>query len=199
MQGEAAPAAADLQDVVLGAKAKLVANVLQLGLLCFGEVVAAFRPARARIRQGLVEEEPEEFVAEVVGRLNVALAAGHGVDPQPVAPGVQQARDETGVRVQPQPRAVAQHLLQQGREVVAGPLAGHVGLTSAGRSAQQHPGKEARVVNAHENPAPSIARAEVAPRPVGEFDPQRAAGPLTEAAEDDDAGRSVDEVGHLKR
>ena len=69
-QREAAPAATDLEHVVAGSQAQLLADCAQLALLRLLERVALL-PERAGVGHRVVEEEPVEVVAEVVVVLDV--------------------------------------------------------------------------------------------------------------------------------
>ena len=139
-QREAAPAAADLEHVVAGAQAQLVADRAQLPLLCLLERVALL-PERAGVGHRLVEEEPVEVVAEVVVVLDVR-------------PGLAQAlpRGEVGaVAVEPrEPRAgapgleVAHDERDQAGQVVGVPVAGGVGLAEAEARASARAGGRRR-------------------------------------------------------
>ena len=91
---EAAPAAADLEDVVARAEAKLVADPAELPQLCLLQGVALLLEDRAGVRHRLVEKEAEELVAEVVVVLDVAACE------QRVLP-VVQARARLGEALQP--------------------------------------------------------------------------------------------------
>ena len=84
MQGKAAPAGADLEHVVRRAELELATDEVELGARSVGEGHVRALEQRARVHHGLVEHQPEEIVAEIVVRGDVAPAAGPGVAVQPV-------------------------------------------------------------------------------------------------------------------
>ena len=73
--GEAPPAAADLEDAVVGAEPELLAHLPQLPELRLLERLVRTLEDGAGVRHRLVEEEGEEVVAEVVVVLDVAPGA----------------------------------------------------------------------------------------------------------------------------
>ena len=75
VHGEAAPAGADLQHVVVGFQSELAADPLELGLLGRGEVLARLGEHGAGVGQRRVEERAEEVVAQVVVGGDVAACA----------------------------------------------------------------------------------------------------------------------------
>src|SRR5215203_2585389 len=75
MDGEAAPAGADLEDVVARAELELLAHHLELGERGLLERGVAVLEDAARVHQRGVEHEREQLVAEVVVRGDVLAAA----------------------------------------------------------------------------------------------------------------------------
>ncbi len=72
MDGERAPAAADLDEMVVGAQLELAADPVELRELGLVQRHPRLLEQRARVGHRLVEEEPEHVVAEVVVRRDVA-------------------------------------------------------------------------------------------------------------------------------
>ncbi len=75
VDGEGAPAAADVQDALARLQGELGADELALGELGLFQGLSAARPDRARVRHRLVQEQREELVGEVVVVRDRALVA----------------------------------------------------------------------------------------------------------------------------
>ena len=121
-QRERAPAAADLEHVVVGAELELLADPSQLAPLRVGERLAVVLEYRARVRHRLVEEEREEVVAEVVVRLDVPPCgeqARAAVDSRPRFGEATPPRVPLGAGA-----GVAQEQLEERDELVGAPLTG---------------------------------------------------------------------------
>ena len=74
-EGERAPAAADLEQVVVRAEVELLADAAELAALRVGERLVGLVEDGARVRHRLVEHQLEEIVAEVVVVPNVPAGA----------------------------------------------------------------------------------------------------------------------------
>ncbi|MNZ41380.1 hypothetical protein D3C78_589280 [compost metagenome] len=84
VQRHAAPAGADLQQVVGGLEVELLADALQLVELRLLEAVGRIEEHRRRVHHGRVEEGLEQLVAEIVVGGDVLLRAGPRVAIEPV-------------------------------------------------------------------------------------------------------------------
>ena len=76
VQREAAPARADLEDVLAAGQARVLGDDPVLVALRVGERLVGRREDRARVGHRLVEEQPVEVVAEVVVGGDVAARSG---------------------------------------------------------------------------------------------------------------------------
>jgi hypothetical protein len=86
VERETAPAAADLEHVVVRPDAELLAEPPVLRLLGIRQRLAGMLEVRARVGQRLVEEEPEELVAEVVVVMDVLAGPAQAVRPRQMRP-----------------------------------------------------------------------------------------------------------------
>ena len=82
MDREPTPARADLEQVVAGLQIQLPAQAIELCELRLFQGSVVPIEERARVHHGLVEEEPEEVVREVVVVRDVAATAGARVAPR---------------------------------------------------------------------------------------------------------------------
>src|SRR5205085_7382921 len=121
---EAPSPAADLEDVVAGPEAEVLADAPQLPHLRLLQRIA-LRPDRARVGHGLVEEEPVQVVAEVVVVADVAAGPVEALARRDVRPCALEPREQ---RVAPPALDGADHQLEEERQVVAAPLARDVPL-----------------------------------------------------------------------
>ena len=81
--GEAAPAAADLQHVIGRLRVQRPADAIDLLRLRLLERVSGRCEVAARVHQQIgVEKEPEELVAEIVVPMDMPAAAGEGIVPE---------------------------------------------------------------------------------------------------------------------
>ena len=145
---EAAPAAADLQHVIVRTERQLVADCPQLVDLRRLERVVRGLEHRAGVHQSRVEKQPEELVAQVVVFVNVAAAARRRV----VAPAVRQALERARNprrhrRQRPDDVAVGEHEADEADEVRRRPVPIHVGIAKADLATGDHPPEEAAVVD----------------------------------------------------
>ena len=150
VDGEGAPARADLEQVVLGTEPEHAAEPVDLGdaRLLQGGVGALEDPAG--VGHGGVEHELEEVVAQVVVVGDVAAAAG----PRVAAEGVPDGVDRASQGGQPSLQAVhgghvSRHQADHRGEVGGVPLAGGVGLRGPQRAAGGDPSPEGRVAHHH--------------------------------------------------
>ena len=144
---ERAPAAADLEHVVVGAELELVADHAQLAPLRVGERLAVALEHRARVRHRVVEEEREEVVAEVVV---VADVPSRGEEPGAAVEARPRVREAAQVRVAcGAALGVPRQQLEQRRQVVGTPLAGLVRLAEPEPRPRREPAEEPRVVDRH--------------------------------------------------
>ena len=186
VDGEAPPAAADLDHVVARAESELAADAIELLDRRFAEVAGRSGEDPRRVGHGLVEEEREECVAEVVMGAGVSAAAGAAVPVQAVPEPFEGAgyRRETGLH----PVQVAGIAKQEGEErgeVVAVPLPFHVGARRADPAA----GQDAAVDAGRAHPEPDVRRRAAVfivragpPDAPGVLDLQDAAGDRREPA-----------------
>ena len=79
VQREAAPAGADLEQVVRRLELELAADEIEPRDLRVVQRLPRMLERRGRVHHRLVEEQPEEIVAEVVVRGDVAARAGAAV------------------------------------------------------------------------------------------------------------------------
>ena len=137
VQGEAAPAGADLEHVVLRAEAELAADAVELARRRSFEGFVFGLEQRRGVHHVLVEEQPEQLIAEIVVRGDVAATATSRVAHQgaPAAHGPAAEAGESGfhgVEVV----AIAHEDAGQGDQIVAVPEAIHVGLAGADAAIQ---------------------------------------------------------------
>ena len=138
VDGEAAPASADLQQMILGPQAQLPAQELELGGGGDIERCRRLLVERARVHHALVEEEAEELVAEVVVRGDVAGAATARIAPPMVLPAIE-AGCEAALAVHGLLGAsTVRHESHQSDEVVAVPVAVDIALRRAQDAAEDH-------------------------------------------------------------
>ena len=137
MDGEPAPAGADLEQVIRRREVELAADALEFRDLCLVQRrVGAFENA-ARIRHRLVEEQCEQVVAEIVVRGDVAPAAVGTVAVQPVQHAAQRRRrDRRAAFHGLHDVAVGDEQADERSQVVAAPVAAHEGLAAADRTAE---------------------------------------------------------------
>ena len=166
VQGEAAPAAANLKQVVARMKFELATHAVELfdrGLL--QGCLRVFEDT-ARVHHGVVKKQFEHLVAEIVVLGNVLAAALQGVAPQCVPYLVDQRHESARSAVQSvEHLRIAQEQLCQACEVVTVPAPGHVALACA-KSATEgdvHPGsrvvdrqREVRFATAHPAEAATV-------------------------------------------
>ena len=89
MEGPAAPAGADFEDVVGGLEAEVATEGVVFLALGGFESEAGLRPLRGGIHHRRVEEEREEIVGEIVVFADVALRGSAGIGAQEMAEAVE--------------------------------------------------------------------------------------------------------------
>ena len=142
---EAAPAAADLEHVVVGAELQVRADPVELGALRLGERQLRRLEDRARVRHRLVEHQLEQLVAEVVVVGDVAPRAQQAVAAVQPRPGLEHP-PQRAVALRRR-LGVAQQQLEQPDEIVAVPLARRVRLAEPELAAGREPAEETGVVD----------------------------------------------------
>ena len=151
-QRERAPAAADLEDVVVRAELESLAHPAQLAPLSVRERLVVVLEDRARVGHGLVQEEREEVVAEVVVGLDVPARREQSraaVEPRP------RLREATPPGMALGARAgVAQEQLEQRHEIVRVPLARLERLAERELGASRDAVEQVPVVDPHERLRP---------------------------------------------
>ena len=157
LQGKPAPAAADLEHVVVRADGGAVDDGMDLVLLRCLQAVRGIEEQAARVAHGRVEEQPVEVVAQVVVGADVAPAAGRGV----VAAQVVEEVDRPAGQGRPQPAVVDRLLAQgeqaeQGHQVRAVPVAVRVRLTETDVRAEHGPLPETVAVHGHGHLRPGL-------------------------------------------
>ena len=185
---ERAPAAADLEHVVVRAELELVADHPQLAPLRVGERLAVALEHRARVRHRVVEEEREEVVAEVVVAADVPPRGeepGAAVEARPRMREAAQVRVAGGAAL-----GVSRQQLEQRRQVVGAPLAGLVRLAEPQPRPRREPAEEPRVVDRH---AHDGARPEAEHVPVRQPDLERPAFDAGEHALERAGGEPLDD------
>ena len=146
--GEAAPAAADLEDVVPRAQEGLLGQAAELVALRLREGLRLLREQRRGVGHGFVEEEGEEVVGEVVVVTDVPAAAAPGVGAKAMQPVVPQVQDLGEGRVEGKVKAVPEHELDELRQVLGAPVALHVGLPRPQVALEDEPSKEGVAMDA---------------------------------------------------
>ena len=139
MHRQPAPAAADLDQMIVRREPQAAADQIQFAPRRRLEGVPGVSPVRRRIHLVSRQEQREEVIAEIVVGRNVATAAGLGIAAQPV-PAPQRPGAEPG-----HPRlhavqylAVAHQRAHQAHQVIARPMPGHVGFARADTAARSH-------------------------------------------------------------
>ena len=189
--GQAAPAAADLEDVVRRLELELVDDEVELVELRLVERVLGRLEVGARVHPRLVEEEPVHVVAQVVVLRNVAPRPLHRVGSRVVRHRLRPGPDPVE-QAQPLLRRVdGRHVLRQHVEevgqVVGLELAGHVALAETDIRVLYDAPKHLEIKHPHTRVArrprpPRLARGDVggcavgALRSVGHDQPDRARG-----------------------
>ena len=131
VDGKASPPRADLQHVIVGSDSQLLDDHVVLADL--GRVeVRRVGPIRARVGEGLVQEEPEELIPQVVVGVDVALTAPLGIGTAPVLEEVHNRHGQTRRAVEVHARRIVKSLAEQRREIVGLPFTVHVRLADAG-------------------------------------------------------------------
>ena len=129
---EATPAGADFDRVVVRPQPQLVADAVQLAGRCGFQGVVVARIQRGGVHQVFGQEQPEEVVAQVVMRGDVAARAIAGIAAQCVPAAHRPPTDACGPALHRiQQVAVAYQQLHQADQVGAVPLAVHVRLRRA--------------------------------------------------------------------
>ena len=181
-----APAAADLEQVVVGPQAELVADATELPELRIRESLVLALEDGAGVRHRLVEHRREELVPEVVVVGDVAPRAAEAVPAVRSRPGLE---DPPDARV-PLGRGlgVDEEKLEERRQIVGRPLPGGVRLAQPELAAGGDPPEETAVVDREPD---GRARAEAAHRAVGELDLERPALEVRERALEDRDGHAL--------
>ena len=109
VQRQAAPAAADFEQVVRRLELELSADEIEPRELGFVQRLPRMLERRGRIHHRLVEEQPEEIVAEVVVRGDVAARAGAAVAAECVHDLSQRRREPRKPALQPVERVHVEH------------------------------------------------------------------------------------------
>jgi hypothetical protein len=162
VQCERSPAGPDLHEVVRRLELELAADHVELRLLRLAQRRLGCVEHRARVGHGLVEEEREQVVSQVVvgGRLDPR--AGARVAPRPRGQRVSQRRERSAQPVEPD--HLAPRDPHERDEVVAVPGAGGVRLAEPAAAATCHGAPERRVVHGDGRGELRTGRAERAPR-----------------------------------
>ena len=145
MQGHTAPAGADLEQVITRAQVELAADTVQLPPRRALQGFVVGREDRRGVHQVVVEEQAEKFVAEIVVRGDVASTAFARIPAQGV-----HGLHRPAAQLRPtalhavEQVAIAYQQADQADQVVAAPVALHVGLAGAdgtvGRGLPVEPG-----------------------------------------------------------
>ena len=151
--GERAPAAADLQHALAAAQLEQRRGAIELGLLRPLERVAVV-VKRRRIIHRLVEPGAEEFVAEIVVRRDIALAAAPRVVAQPVRQSIAHKAEPADGRRRGQSGFVLhvefEHLAELGRR----PVAVEITVGKAVIAVEQHAAQTAPAMRRHDRIRP---------------------------------------------
>ena len=139
---EAAPPAADLEQVVLGLELELVADAAVLVLLRLLERLLWPLEVGAGVGQRLVEEEAVEIVADVVVVVDVSLGPAETAVGREVGPEALERRNRGEWWARTGGLDVEDEEREEGDEVVRVPVTGGVGLAEAEPRAPCKPAEE---------------------------------------------------------
>ena len=157
----AAPAAPDLEQMIAGFQIEELAQALVLRALRVGERRRGRREDAARVRERFaIEEQLVERVAEIVVRVDVALAAGLRVRRAAMAQERWELREAGERRFEAVGAGAGHERADHGDEVIALPLARDERFAGAHLAAQQH-AEEQPVVTYQRARCGTRARAEL--------------------------------------
>ncbi|MNM74089.1 hypothetical protein D3C81_858390 [compost metagenome] len=146
IQRHAAPAGADLQQMVAGLQRELLTDPLQFVQLCLFEAVFRGQELRRRIHHGRVEKLLEQIVAKVVVRGDVLLRTLARVAVEPVQT-LHQRPAETGQTALHgiEHVEVADEHADHGRQIRRTPVAVDKGLAGANRTVPGNHAPDGRI------------------------------------------------------
>ncbi len=149
VNGESSPAGADLDDVAFGIQLKLLTDPIQFARGCDFEGFVGVGKNRRRVHHVGVKKQLEQIIAKVVVGGDITRAAAARIAAQRFQPAHQPTTE---------PRAAGFHAVEQtavshqnphqGNQIVAGPVAIHVGFRRAHRAVGGSRSIEADVVDA---------------------------------------------------
>ena len=190
MEGEAAPAGADLQHLIPGLQRQFAADALQLGGggLRQGHVRAL--EDRAGVHEGLVQPKAVEIIAQVVMGGDVTATTGAVVAAGAMQQGAQGRREpgDPPFHVHHR-RPVAQQQAYQAGQILAIPVTGHEGLAGADGAAKGQGRPEGGIAHLHLEER--LAGAKL-PLPVGLAHPELAGLEARQLVQDQPAGQGLE-------
>ena len=166
--GEAAPAAADLQDVLAVFDLRCIGDGRILGRLRVLQADIEAGKAGGGVGHAAVEPLGIEVVAKVVVLQNVAPRAAPGVRTQQVIEPGRRAVERGALQADLPVVEVDRSQTEEDRKVRRVALAGHVALGEAVAAAEQHAAEHALVVDDQLGVGPRLTAIEAAPAAVGQ-------------------------------
>lgn len=154
VEGKAAPAAADFEDLLAWLEFEFTAETVVFVFLGFGERLVLFGEECAGVSEGVVEPEGIELVGEVVVFADIAAGIGGGVAAAPMGEAIESLEDVEGKGSAPGAAGhtgdgfeVSDEGGDEAGEIRSGPIALHVGFAEADFALEEDASEEAGVVD----------------------------------------------------
>ena len=150
IDGQAAPAGAYLQQVILRSQLEPLADGAQLGLLPLLQAGLGARVDGARILHVAVEKALIEGIAEIIVGGDIGSRPGQGIAIEPMTHLVEGEAEPAKAPLQGvEQRQVAGQQPHQSNRIRAGPESLHPGLTGGDAAPQQQTTIEGRILHYH--------------------------------------------------